>query len=132
MIIKTKTYIMKMKSLLLLICITTISFVSCKKDTPIVSIPAITFATSILEGTANASGEFEIKGHISSANRLEQVTLTKEGQSAAFIVDNSTAKNKNEYDFSYLVTGITANTYIVISITDQAGGNKTEKYLIKK
>jgi hypothetical protein len=125
-------YIMKIKSLLLLLCLATISFVSCKKDSPIVSIPAITFANSILEGTANASGEFELKGHISSATRLEQVTLTKEGQSTAFIVDNSTAKNKNEYDFVYQVTGITANTYIIISITDQAGGNKTERYLIKK
>lgn len=123
---------MKIKSLLLLLCIATISFVSCKKDTPVVSVPTITFATSILEGTANASGEFEIKGHVSSATRLEQVTLTKEGQSAAFMVDNSTAKNKNEYDFSYLVTGISVNTFIIISITDQAGGNKTERYLIKK
>ena len=123
---------MKTKLLLLLLCVTTIIMVSCKKDSPVVGIPKVTFATSILEGTANANGEFEIKGRISSATRLEQVTLTKEGQSAAFIVDNSTAKNKNEYDFVYLVTGITSNTYIIISITDQAGGNKTERYLIKK
>jgi hypothetical protein len=123
---------MKIKSLIFLVFAIITATISCKKDSPAVSIPTVTFATSILEGTANASGEFELKGHISSATRLEQVTLTKEGQSVAFLVDNTTAKNKNEYDFSYLVTGITANTYIIISITDQAGGNKTERYLIKK
>ncbi len=123
---------MKIKSLFFLLFAVMISVISCKKDSPAATIPTVTFATSILEGTANASGEFELKGHISSATRLEQVTLTKEGQSTAFIVDNSTAKNKNEYDFVYLVTGITSNTYIIISITDQAGGNKTERYLIKK
>lgn len=123
---------MKIKLLFFLLLTIMMGVISCKKESPAVTIPAVTFATSVLEGTANASGEYEIKGHISSATRLEQVILTKEGQSAAFIIDNSTAKNKNEYDFVYLVTGITSNTYIIISITDQAGGNKTERYLIKK
>jgi hypothetical protein len=121
---------MKIKSLLLLLTVI-ITTISCKKDTA-ASIPVITYNTSVLEGTANANGEFEIKGHISSAVRLEQVVLTKEGQATAFMVDNTTAKNKNEYDFSYLVTGITSNTYIIISATDQSGGNKTDRYLVKK
>ena len=122
---------MKIKSLLFLLFTVIITTISCKKDSP-ASIPTVTFATTALEGTANASGEFELKGHISSATRLDQVTLTKDGQSAAFLVDNTTAKNKNEYDFSYLITGITANIFITMSITDQSGGNKTVKYLIKK
>ena len=121
---------MKFKSLLLLLAVI-ITTISCKKDSP-VNTPVITYNTSVLEGTANASGVFEIKGHISSAERLDQVVLTKEGQSAAFIVDNSTAKNKTEYDFAYLVTGITSNTYVIISVTDQSGGNKTDRYLVKK
>lgn len=123
---------MKIKFLVLFLSAIIIVGTSCKKDTTVNSIPAFTFSTTVLEGTANASGVFDIQGHISSAVRLEQVTLTKEGQSTAFIIDNSTAKNKNEYDFVYNVTGITANTYIVISATDQSGGNKTERYLIKK
>jgi hypothetical protein len=123
---------MKIKSLFFFLSAITILAISCKKDTPATTVPAFTFTTTILEGTANASGEFELKGRLNSAVRLEQVTLTKEGQSTAFIIDNSTAKNKTEYDFVYNVTGITANTYIIISATDQAGGNKTERYLIKK
>lgn len=123
---------MKIKLLFLGLFTMMLGISSCKKDSTQASIPVVTFATSILEGTANASGQFELKGHISSAVRLEQVVLTKEGQSAAFLVDNTTAKNKNEYDFVYNVTDITANTYIIISVTDQSGGNKTERYLIKK
>lgn len=121
---------MKIKSLLLLLTVI-IATISCKKDSP-ASTPLVTYTTSALEGTANAAGEFELKGHISSVVRLEQVTLTKEGQANAFIVDNTTAKNKNEYDFAYMVTGITSNTYIIISTTDQSGGNKTDRYLIRK
>ncbi len=106
-----------------------IFFFSCKKDT---DVPQLTFANNIAEGNANASGEYTITGHISSAVRLEQVTLTKEGQSAPFFVDNSTAKNKNEYDFTYLVTGITANTFILIDVYDQGGSKITQRFLIKK
>jgi hypothetical protein len=123
---------MKFKLLFIFLSAITILAVSCKKDTTATTIPAFTFNTTVLEGTANANGEFELKGRLNSAVRLEQVTLTKEGQNTPFILDNSTAKNKTEYDFSYTVTGITSNTYIIISATDQAGGNKTERYLIKK
>lgn len=103
--------------------------VSCKKDT---TVPHLSFTSNIAEGTANVSGEYTITGHISSAVRLEKVILTKEGQSTPFLLDESTAKNKNEYDFSYLVTGITANTYISIDVYDQGGGKITQRFLIKK
>ena len=108
---------------------TMILFVSCKKDTVK---PQVTFTGNVLEGTANASGEYTITGHISSTVSLDKVTLTKEGQATHFLIDESTAKNKNEYDFVYLVTGITANTYIVINIYDQNGGKITQRFLIKK
>lgn len=103
--------------------------VSCKKDN---SNLQATFSNNLLEGTANASGEYTIVGHISSSVRLDKVVLTKEGQTTAFMVDETTAKNKNEYDFSYLITGITVNTYIIIDIYDQNGGKITQRFLIKK
>jgi hypothetical protein len=114
-----------------LMCLTAmLFFVSCKKDT---ATPLqLTFANNITEGTANASGEYTITGHISSSVRLDKVELKKEGQPTPFLVDESTAKNKNEYDFSYLVTGITVNTYIIIDVYDQGGGKTTQRFLIKK
>ena len=103
--------------------------VSCKKEG---TKPQLTFTNNIAQGTANSSGEYTITGHISSEVRLDKVVLTKEGQTTSFLVDESTAKNKNEYDFSYLVTGITANTYIIIDVFDQGGGKVTQRFLIKK
>ena len=104
-------------------------FVSCKKES---TNPQLTFTNNAVEGTVNANGEYSITGHISSTVRLDKVVLSKEGQTTPFLVDESTAKNKNEYDFSYLVTGITANTYIIIDVLDQGGGKVTLRFLIKK
>ena len=120
---------MKIKSFLLMALTAMFFFVSCKKES---TKPQLTFTNNIVEGTANASGGYTITGHISSVVRLDKVVLTKEGQVASFLVDESTAKNKNEYDFSYLVTGITANTYIIIDVFDQGGGKVTQRFLIKK
>lgn len=120
---------MKTKSFLLMALTALMFFTSCKKEG---TNPQVTFTNNIAEGTVNSNGEFTITGHISSPVRLDKVTLTKEGQASAFLVDESTAKNKTEYDFSYLVTGITANTNIVIDIYDQAGGKITYQFLIKK
>ena len=103
------------------------SFIACKKDA---ARPQITFTNNIASGTANANGEYTITGHISSPVRIDSVTLTKGGQSAPFLIDAATSKNKNEYDFSYLVTGITATTNIVIEVFDQAGGEVTYQFLI--
>jgi hypothetical protein len=118
---------MKTKSVLLLALTAIFFFLSCKKEK---SNPQLTF--SVTEGTANVNGEYTITGHISSVVRLDKVIVTKEGQNAPFLIDESTAKNKNDYDFSYLVTGITANTYIVIDVYDQGGGKITQRFLIKK
>ena len=107
----------------------TFFFFSCKKEA---AKPQLTFTNNITDGSANANGEYTITVHISSAVSLDSVTLTKEGQAAPFLVDATTAKNKNEYDFSYLVTGITADTYITINLFDQAGGKATYHFLIKK
>ena len=82
--------------------------------------------------TAAANGEYTMTGHISSSAKLLKVILTKEGQTAPFLTDDSTAKNKNDYDYSYLITGITGNTYIIIDIFDQAGGKISKRFLIKK
>ncbi|MBS4044229.1 MAG: hypothetical protein KGZ59_10475 [Chitinophagaceae bacterium] len=120
---------MNIKSYLLLSVIFFSFFASCKKD---VSLPQLTFTNNISEGTADANGEYRITGHISSFVRLDRVILTKEGQSTYFILDESTAKNKTEYDFSYLITGITANTYIIIDVYDQNGGKSSYRFLIKK
>jgi hypothetical protein len=123
---------MKTTTALFLFLSVIISTISCKKESIATSAPIITYATTILEGKSNAAGEFEIQGHVSSATRLQNITLTKEGQSVAFMNDNSNPKNKTEYDFNYLVAGITKDTYIIISVNDQSGGNKTDRYLIKR
>ena len=117
---------MKSKSMLLMAVTAILFFVSCKKD----SIPQMTF--KVAEGKANASGEYTITGYISSEVRLDKVTLTKEGQTTPFFIDDATAKNKNQYDFTYLVTGIIADTYIIIDVYDQGGGKITQRFLIKK
>lgn len=103
--------------------------IACKKDH---SKPQITFANNIAQGTADVNGEYTLTGHISSAVRLEKVTLTKQGQADPFLTDQSTAQNKNEYDYSYLVTGITANTTIIINAYDQSGGVTSAQFLIMK
>lgn len=120
---------MKTKSFLLIALTAMFFAVSCKKEN---NVPQLSFTNNVAEGTINASGEYTITGHISSPVRIEKVTLTKEGQTTPFLVDESTAKNKNEYDFSYLVTGITANSYIIIDVYDQGGGKLTQRFLIKK
>lgn len=121
---------MKAQSIILLALTAMFFFISCKKgDT---AIPQLTFTNNIAEGTAGANGEYIITGHISSTVRLDKVILTKEGQTTPFLIDESTAKNKNEYDFTYLITGITVNTYIIIDAYDQGGGKITQRFLIKK
>ena len=121
---------MKTKSIFLMALTALIFFASCKKDDA--AIPQLTFTNNVAEGTADANGQYTITGHISSTVRLDKVLLTKEGQTTAFIIDDTTAKNKNEYNFSYLITGIAANTYIIIDIYDQSGGKITKRFLIKK
>jgi hypothetical protein len=121
---------MKLKSSILFTMLGLIMLMSCKKEST--SSPTLTFTNNAIESTANVSGDYTITGHISSAVRLDKVVLTKEGQNTAFIIDETTAKNKTEYDFSYLVSGISTNTYIVIDTYDQAGGKITQRFLIKK
>jgi hypothetical protein len=123
---------MKVTSTLYLFLLVLLSVASCKKESVPLSTPTITYKTILLEGKANAQGEYEIEGHVSSVSRLEKITLTKEGQNVAFMIDNSTPKNKTEYDFNYLVPGITKDTYVIIAAIDQLGGSKTDRYLIKK
>lgn len=101
---------------------------SCKKDeTPT---PSITLSQT--EGTAKSNGEYTLTGTINSDVKLNKVIITKEGSSVPFLTDDSTAKNKNEYTFSYLITGITVDTYIIIDIYDLNGGKKTVRFLIHK
>jgi len=120
---------MKTKFLLLFAVAVISFFVSCKKDS---SKPQINFANNTAQGNADANGEYTLTGHISSAVRLEKVTLTKQGQADPFLVDESTAKNKNEYDYSYLITGIIANTTITMDVYDQSGGKSSAQFLILK
>ena len=121
---------MKLKILLLFAFSAIVFFSSCKKDNA--SRPLITFTNNITEGTANSNGEFTLTGHISSQVSLDKVTLTRQGQADAFLIDESTAKNKNEYDYSYLITGINANTTIIMDVYDQNGGKSSAQFLIRK
>jgi len=121
---------MKTKILLVFAVSIVSFFTSCKKNS--VSKPQITFANNLAEGNADINGEYTLTGHISSAVSLDKVTLTKLGQPVPFFIDESTAKNKNEYDYSYLITGINANTTIIMDVYDQNGGKSSAQFLIKK
>ena len=127
MLLLQKLYTMKNVAFLALTIL--LFFTSCKKDNVN---PDLAFTNNLTEGTANASGEYTITGHISSEIKLAKVVLTVEGQNTPFLVDESTASNKLEYDFSYLVTGVTANTYIIIDVYDQDGGKNSSRFLIRK
>lgn len=101
---------------------------SCKKDDK--PIPSITFSQA--EGTAKSNGEYTFTGTIHSDVKLDKVIITKEGSSTPFLTDDSTAKNKNDYTFSYLITGIAVDTYINVDIYDLNGGKKSVRFLIHK
>ena len=101
---------------------------SCKKeDKPI---PSITFSQT--EGTANSKGEYTFTGLIHSDVKLDKVIITKEGSSTPFLTDDSTAKNKNDYNFSYLISGVTIDINIIVDIYDLDGGKKSVKFSIHK
>jgi hypothetical protein len=120
---------MKIKSFLILVVTSTCFLFSCKKDGPSIQ---LNFTNNVVVGTADVNGEYSITGHITSAVRLDSVNLTKQGESSPFLIDNATAKNKLDYTFSYLVTGITANTTIIIDVFDQNGGKIESTFLIDK
>lgn len=103
---------------------------SCKKDNP--PTPSITITDNLTQGTSNASGEYTLTGLITSSVKLNKVIITKEGDSQPYIIDDSTAKNKLEYNFSYQFTAITKNTNFIIDIYDLNGGVTTIKFLVIK
>ena len=104
-----------------------VSVLSCSKDSP-KPIPAITFTQA--EGKA-VNGQYTITGTITSSIALLKVILTKEGDTTPFITDDTTAKNKTSYTYSYLITGITKDTNILIDIYDQNNTKTSSKFLIR-
>ena len=114
----------KVMALLLLMVVS----LSCSSSSSDSSAPAITFEKA--EGKA-VNGQFTINGNINSSVSLLKVVLTKEGTATPFIVDDSTAKNKNSYAYSYLVTGITADTVILIDVYNQNNVKTSSRYLIR-
>lgn len=119
---------MKTKIFLMIALAVSTLFVSCKKDS---QEPQMTFTNNQTEGKADANGEYNLTGRIVSEIALDKVTLTIEGQNTPFFVDESTAKNKNEYDFSYIITGITENVYVIVDVYDQEGGRTSMRFLIR-
>lgn len=102
-------------------------FNSCSndEDTP----ASITFNQT--EGKANSQGEYTVNGRIQSEVALSKVIITKEGSTAPFLIDDTTAKNKNDYNFAYLITGITASTYIIVDIYNQDNDKTTVRFFIR-
>lgn len=102
-------------------------FNSCSndEDTP----ASITFNQT--EGKANSQGEYAVNGLIQSEVDLSKVIFTKEGLTTPFWIDDTTAKNKNDYNFAYLITGITASTYIIVDIYNQDNDKTTVRFLIR-
>ena len=100
---------------------------SCSKDDA--AVPTITFSQT--EGKANSLGEYTVSGRIQSEIALSKVIITKEGSNVPFLTDDTTAKNKTDYNFSYLITGVTANTYLIVDIYNQANDKTTVRFLIR-
>ncbi len=125
-----KRIIMKINFFYLLIAFVFVGVLlnSCSKDDN--AVPTITFSQA--EGTANSKGEYTLTGHIHSDVRLDKVIITKEGATVPFLTDDSTAKNKTNYDYSYLITGITTNTTLIIDVYNQENDKSTFRYLIRK
>jgi hypothetical protein len=121
---------MKAKLFLTFLSISILFITSCKKENS--SVPQVTFTNNITQAAADANGEYTLTGHISSQISLDKVILTKEGESNPYYTDDSSAKNKNEYDYSYLVTGITANTYVLMDVYNQDGVKTRSRFLITK
>ena len=105
-----------------------IAVLSCSKDDSPTPLPAIAFAKP--EGKA-VNGEYTMTGTITSSINLLKVVLTKEGAAAPFFIDDTTAKNKNSYAYSYLVPAITADTTVLIDAYDQNGGKTSARFLIR-
>ncbi|MFV8392860.1 hypothetical protein [Flavobacterium sp. LB2P44] len=100
---------------------------SCSKDDA--AFPTITFNQT--EGKANSQGEYTVSGNIQSEIALSKVIITKEGSSTPFLTDDTTAKNKTDYSFAYLITGVTTNTYLIVDIYNQANDKTTVRFLIR-
>jgi hypothetical protein len=107
-----------------------VSFFACKKESG--STVLMTISSTAQQGTADESGQYTLSGHISSQTPLDKITLTRQGQTSPFLIDESTAKNKKEYDYSYQVTGIKSNTTISMDVFDQKGGKSGMLFVIKK
>jgi hypothetical protein len=107
-----------------------LSFYSCKKESG--STVLMTISSTAQQGTANESGTYTLSGHISSQTPLDKITLTRQGQATPFLIDESTVKNKKEYDYSYQVTGITSNTTVSMDVFDQKGSKSGMLFVIKK
>ena len=118
---------MKTRFLMIIALFASVTLFSCQKES---QEPQIVFANNTMEGKAS-NGEYNLTGIITSEVKLQKVTLTVEGQTTPFLVDESTASNKLEYEFTYLITGITADTYVVIDVYDQEGGKRTTRFLIR-
>lgn len=121
----------------MIVLLTGMMLSSCKKD----EAPAPNIEFDEIEGVADNQGNYLLTGIIVSEVALDKVILTKEGTVSPDLhiagasntyTDDSTAKNKLEYDFAYQIEGVAANTYIVMDIYDKDGGKKTVKFLIKK
>ena len=116
-----------LKQRILIIAVIALAVLGCSKDSP-KPVPSITFTQA--EGKA-VGGQYTMTGTITSSVVLLKVILTKEGDTTPFITDDSTAKNKTSYTYSYLITGITKDTNILIDIYDQNNTKTSSKFLIK-
>jgi len=102
----------------------------CKRDN--ISVFDVRFTANYVSGVVNEKGEYTLTGHIFSGVSLSHVSLTWEGDSEPFMTDESTAKNKNEYDFSYQITGITENTTMIMDVYDQIAGRYSTRFFLLK
>ena len=105
-----------------------VSILGCSSDDAPTPVPSIAFDKT--EGKA-INGEYTITGTITSSVSLLKVIVTKSGDSAPFFIDDTTAKNKNSYAFSYLITSIKADTTILIDAYDQNNTKASSSFLIR-
>jgi hypothetical protein len=72
-----------------------------------------------------------ISGHIYAEMSLQMVRITKGWESTSLFADTIRDNNVKEYDFSYLVTGITDSTIVYVEAFAYDAGYGEGFFLIK-
>ena len=119
---------MKFKSFILLAFAGMLFLSSCTKNDLVSRSPE----KDRIEIMPDVNGNFIISGHISSPDPLAKVELVKNDDVSPFLTDETDAKYKTEYDYSYTITDINQNTKSKLTAHDVNGATMVHFYELIK